>query len=470
LNTSVEKLEGTRVRLTVTLTTEDVDKAVGAAYVAIASRVRIPGFRAGKAPRPIIDTHVGRETVLAQALEDLVDDGFQRALEAENLRPIERPDVGTLDGLEPGEEYTFSAEFDTRPQLTLTSTKDLTVSVPPSKSSDREVDAQMDYLRDRFASVEPVEDRGVAADDFALISFVGTIDGEAYEGNTVDQYLYELGRGGMPKEFDAALIGAKAGETVTAAFDIPDTSSNPEFVGRPASFEIVVHEVKAKVLPEVDDDFAANVGGFETADELREDIRTKLDQNKAAGHVRLIERQARTELAKRLEGDIPEAMVQSMAAGMTDDFFETLQKRGYSIEQYVESTGASIEQIQEDIAGEARDRVRDELALEALFGAEGMDMTEGDIAEELSSIAESEKISVEAAAQRLRDSGLMPLVKERVIHRKAVRWLMDNVEVVEEEPAAEVAGGTAKVAKAPKKGTSKKKAAAKDAVAADEEA
>jgi trigger factor len=184
----------------------------------------------------------------------------------------------------------------------------------------------------------------------------------------------------------------------------------------------------------------------------------------------LVEREARAELAKRLEGDVPQPMVDSLTVGMTQDFLETLEKREYSIAQYVESTGLTIEQIQADIAEEAKARARDELALEALFRVEGLEITEGDIAEELSSIADSEKISVEAVAQRLRDSGLMPLVKERVIHRKAVRWLMDNVEVVEEEPAAEVAGGTAKVAKAPKKGTSKKKAAAKDAVAADEEA
>jgi trigger factor len=470
LKTSVERLEGTRVRLTVTLASEEVDKAVGKAYVEVASRVRIPGFRAGKAPRPIIDTHVGREAILAQALEELVDDAFSRAVDAEDLRPIERPDMGTLDGLEPGVEYTFNAEFDTRPLLALSSTKDLKATVPPSKSTDREVDAQLDYLRDRFASVEPVEDRGVAADDFVLLSFVGTVEGEPYEGNTVDQYLYELGRGGMPTDFDAAMIGAKAGETVTATFTVPDTSSNPEFVGKAASFEITIHEVKAKVLPEVDDDFAVNVGGFESAKELRDDIRTKLDENKAAGHVRLVEREARAELAKRLEGDVPQPMVDSLTVGMTQDFLETLEKREYSIAQYVESTGLTIEQIQADIAEEAKARARDELALEALFRVEGLEITEGDIAEELSSIADSEKISVEAVAQRLRDSGLMPLVKERVIHRKAVRWLMDNVEVVEEEPAAEVAGGTAKVAKAPKKGTSKKKAAAKDAVAADEEA
>jgi len=238
LKTSVEKLQGIRVKLTVTLTAEEVDKAISQSYAKIAAKVRIPGFRPGKAPRPIIDTHVGRETVLAEALEDLVEESYPLALDAEKLRPIDRPDVGDLDGLEPGKEYTFVAEIDLRPELTLSSIKDLSITVPLSKATDREIDAQIDYLRDRFASLKPVDDRGVADGDFALISFTGTVDGEGYEGNTVDKYLYETGRGQMPKEFDAAMLGAKPGDQVRAEFPVPDTSDNPDFVGKTAAFEI----------------------------------------------------------------------------------------------------------------------------------------------------------------------------------------------------------------------------------------
>lgn len=464
MKTSVEKLEGNRVKLTVTLSAEEVDRQITAAYGRVASKVRIPGFRSGKAPRPIIDTHVGRETVLADALEELVEESYPKALEAENLRPIERPDVGTLDSLEAGQEYSFSAEFDVRPHLTLTSTAGLSVTVPPSNTEDREVEAQIDYLRERFASLQPVEDRGVEPKDFALISFVGTVDGEAYEENTVDKYLYELGTGQMPKEFDEAMVGAKPGDEVRAEFSIPDTSSNPEYVGKTAGFDITVHEIKAKALPEADDEFAANVGGFDTIAALRDDIRSKMDESKHEAHVRLVERAAREALAERLVGDVPEQLVTSKTNEMAEDFVEGLQRQGYSMEQYLQATGVTVEQIQEDIAREAANRVREELALEALFRDQGMELTEADMVEELSTIAETEGTTVDAIEGRLRSAGLLPLVGERIMHHRAVRWLMDNVEVVEKSADEAGTGAAAgKAAKTGKKGTStKKKAAEKD--------
>jgi trigger factor len=477
LKTSVEKLQGVRVKLTVTLSAEEVDKAIAASYTKVASKVRIPGFRVGKAPKPVIDSHVGRETVIAEALEDLVEDSYPLALDAESLRPIDRPDVGTLDELTPGAEYTFCAEIDIRPELTLSSTKDLSVTVPPSKSSDREIEAQLDYLRDRFATLEPVEDRGVVADDFALISFTGTVSGEGYEGNTVDKYLYELGQGQMPPEFDAAMIGAKPGDTVRAEFPVPDTSDNPEFVGKTAAFEIAVHEIKAKKLPEVDDEFAGNVGGFDTAQDLRDDVRGKLDENKEVGHARMVEREARAALAERLAGDVPDVMIANRTDELARDFFDSLEEKGYSLDKYLETTGISSDDLKADLGREAEARVRDELALEALAREVGLEVTPEEIDAEIVLIAAAQETDAAKLAARLKANGALPMVTEGLVHRKAVRWLMDNVEIIEAEPGAE---GDAKSAKkaakkvlakkaAPKKGTSTKTAPGSEDADANEE-
>jgi trigger factor len=476
LKTSVEKLQGIRVKLTVTLSPEEVDKGIAAAYSKVASKVRIPGFRPGKAPKQVIDTHVGRETVIAEALEDLVEDSYPLALDAESLRPIDRPDVGTLDELTPGAEYTFAAEIDIRPELTLSSSKDLTVTVPPSKASDREIDAQIDYLRGRFASLEPVEGRGVLADDFTLISFTGTVSGEAYEGNTVEKYLYELGQGQMPLEFDAAMIGAKVGETVRAEFPVPDTSENPEFVGKTAAFDITVHEIKAKTLPEVDDEFAGNVGGFDTAQALRDDIRTKLDENKQVGHARLVEREARAALATRLVGDVPAAMISNRTDELARDFFESLDEKGYSLDKYLETTGMSSDELKADLSREAEARVRDELALEALAREVGLDVTPEEADAEIALIAAAQETDAAKLGARLRANGALPMVIEGLMHRKAVRWLMDNAQIVEVEPGTEAdAKPAAKSVKkapakkaAPKKGASTKTATAGDAGAKEE--
>jgi trigger factor len=458
LKTSVEKLQGTRIKLTVELAAPEVDKAIDAAYVRVARGVKIPGFRPGKAPRAVIDTYVGREVVLADALEVLVEESYPLAIGAEGIVPIDRPEVGELEGLVSGEPYSFAAELDVRPELTLSSIKGLTATVPPSKSSDREIEAQIDHLRDRFATVEPVEDRGVAADDFALISFTGTVDGEGYEENTVDKYLYELGRGQMPEPFDAAMIGAKPGDTVRAEFPVPDTSDNPEFVGKTAVFEITVHEIKAKRLPDVDDEFAGNVGGFDTAKDLRDDIRAKLDENKAVGHARLVEREARAALVGRLEGEVPQVMIATRTEAIFQDFFETIERQGYSLEKYLESTGLTSDQLRADLEREAAARVRDELALDALAREVGLTVTDEEIDAEINLMAISQETSEIVFRQRLKANGAGPMVAEGLVTRKAVRWLMDNVEIVEAEPDA---AGDAKPAKKAAKKTPAKKAAPK---------
>ena len=434
LQSSIEHLDEGRIRLTVTVPAADVDREIDSAYGRIGSKLRIPGFRPGKAPRPVIDTHVGREAVLAEAQDDIVSDSYGRAISEQGLRTYGQPDVGELDLVEPGVDYTYTAEVFLRPEFTLSSDDGFAVTVPPRVASDREIDAQIEHTRERFATLEAVE-RPVESGDFALISFVGTVDGEAYDGNTVDKYLYELGRGMMPEEFDAALVGAAPGSNVVAEFEIPDTSSNEEFVGKTARFEIEVHEVKAKILPELDDEFAATAGGFETFDEYREDIRAKLDSAKESGFTHKIEAEALAALVERLEGDVPQDMIDSRASSMTREFFENLEERSITLPQYFEATGTTPEQIQNDLKVQAESRVREELALEALFRARGFEVTDADVDEAIFEIVDGDEFQAPRMRENLEANGALPIIREQIMHRRAVAWLMDNVAVTEEEPS-----------------------------------
>jgi trigger factor len=465
LNSTVERLEGNRVRITVEHTPEEVKTVIGETYTRIAQKLRLPGFRPGKAPRPIIDTHVGRESVLAEALEDLVEHSYPRVLEDLRLRPMERPDTGELSGLVEGEGHVYTAEFDVRPELSVSSIEDLKAVVPPSQTTDAEIDAQIDYMRDRFATLAPVEDRGIVDGDFALLSFVGTVDGQPAEDLTVDKYLYEVGKGIMPKEFDEGLIGATVGSDTHIEFAVPETAANTDYVGKPAAFDVQVHEIKAKALAVADDEFAGNVGGFETIAELREDIRTKLDENKATAHGRLVERAARAALAERLEGDVPPALVGSRAEAMTEEFFDSLKEQGMSIQDYLEATGVSQDEIESDISREAALRVRDDLALEALFRQAGLEIDESEVDREVEKLATSDKVPVPAMRERLIEAGVMAFIRERVTQRHATRWLMDHVEIIEEAPEPAVSKTGAK----PKKKTTAKKPSKKAAVEAKEE-
>lgn len=434
LTTSVDRLEGIAVKLTVTVPAAEVDAAIDRAYKAIAKQVKVPGFRPGKAPRTVLDTMVGRDSILAEATEDVVNSTYSKALDLEALRPIESPELEELETVEPGAEFTYSAQIDVRPELALSSYDGVTVALPEREATDADVDEQMEMIRERYATLELVEDRGVEKDDFVLVSFTGLVGGEPYEGNQVDKYLYEMGRGMMPEEFDAGIIGLKAGDETTVEFEIPDTSSNPEFVGKTASFSITVHEVKAKVLPELDDEFASNVGGFETLAELREDLKTRIDLQKGPAYDRLRERRARVALAERLEGDIPEAMIVSRQSSMTRDFISMLEEREMNIMQYLEGSGIDMDTFEADIREQAIQSVREDLALESLFRKLGLEITDEDLSAEFDEIAKVAETTVEEARQRWEENGMMGVLREQITHSKSVDWLLDNITVTPEAP------------------------------------
>jgi trigger factor len=461
LQTSIERLDENKARLTVTVPAAEVDRAIAEAYARIGAKLKIPGFRPGKAPRPVIDTHVGREAVLAEAQEDIVNSSFGRALSREDLRTVGQPEVSELAPLEAGADFTYTADITLRPELTLSSAEPVAITVPPQRASEREIDAQIAYVRERFATLE-VSDEAVGENDFVLLSFVGLVDGEPYEGNTVDRYLYEVGRGLMPPEFDRALIGAKAGDTVTATFTIPETSAVEEFVGREATFTIEVHEVKRKVLPELDDEFAGNVGGFDTFEEYREDIRQKLDAAKASAHPRQVENAALAALVERLEGAVPEELVASRARSMTRDFFDNLAEREISLAQYVEATGVGPEQIQADIERQAAVRVREELALEALFRALGMEVTEAQVDAAVLELAGGNEEDAARLRADLEENGVLPLVREQIMHRMAADWLIEHAIVTEAEPSDGTDESTAGAASATTKRPRAKRAAKKE--------
>lgn len=440
MNTSVERINAHTVKLTITVPAADVDTAIEAAYKNIARKVKIPGFRAGRAPKPIIDSHVGREAVFAEAQDELLNSAYSKALDGESLRPIARPSVDEPGLIERGKDFEFTAQVEVRPELTLSSIEGLSATVPSAITSEAEINAQIEHARNQLATLEPVEERGLAADDYALISFVGTVDGEEYEGNTVDGYLYEMGRGLMPSQFDEGLIGAMPGEERVVAFTVPDTSSNPEFVGKTVSFVVNVKEIKAKVLPEVNEEFAANAGGYGSVEEMRSALRQTMDNAKQVGRGRAIERGVRQALAERLVGEAPEAMIKTTQGQMMRDFLNGLESRGLSLPDYLNATGATMEMLEAQTAEQARTVVTEELALEALFRHLGLEITEADIDEEISIISSSSAASDPAELRRSwEESGVIEALREQVIHKKAMEWLVDskNVAIIEVDAASD---------------------------------
>jgi len=436
LSTSVERLEGDNVKLTVTVPAEDVNACITDTYARVGAKMRIPGFRKGKAPRPVVDNYMGRDYVLAQATEALVNDWYPQAVDAENLRPIESPELDELDTVQPDEAFTFALEVQLRPELTVESYDDIKVEVPRREVIDADIDGQLDELRERYASLAPVDDRGIKTDDYVLLSFVGYVDGETYEGNTVDKYLYEMGKGLMPAEFDQGILGLKSGEDARVEFTIPETTTVEEYIGKQAQFDVSIHEIKEKVLPAVDDDFAAEMG-FETVELMRADLRSRLDLQRLMAYNRAKEKAAREELARRTPGEIPEPMIKGRMQSLETDFNTRLQEQGITLEQYAGMTGLTRETFETELAKDAEQQVREDLALEALFRRLGFVVTQEDLDAELEDIAKASKSTVEEAREKWQKMGLTAVIGEGVMHRRAVGWLMEHVETVEVEDTAE---------------------------------
>lgn len=432
MNTSVERLEGDRARLTITVPSAEVDREISSAYSEIGSKLRIPGFRPGKAPRPVIDTHVGREAVLAQAQEAVINEAVPKALLAEDLRIVGQPDAGELDMIETGKDYTFSVEITLRPQLTFSSLDDLAATILPKTVSDREIDAQIEMMRDRFCSLE-ASDGAIAENDAALISFKGTVDGESYDGGEVDKYLYELGRGMMPKEFDDALIGVAAGGTTIAEFVVPDTSSNPEYVGKTARFDIEVHEVKKKVLPELDDEFAVSAGGFDTMEEYREDLREKMQTSRENTYEDAVRAAAIDALVDRLEGEVPGEMIQDRAMSMLRDIAAEMDERGISYETYLQATGETAESLHYRLGQQAAEALRQELALEALARQKELTVSDEDVDAAIVEMLGGDAEQLANMRDVFAASGALASLRDQVRYRKAIECLMSMTKITEEE-------------------------------------
>lgn len=433
LKTNVEVLEDSRTKLTVTIPAEQVDAAVAEAYKQLAKEVRLPGFRPGKAPRKMIEQALGSDYALNQAAENLINRTYGAALDQESLRVMGEPKFDDPEDLVEGKEFTYSVSVETRPTLKLKST-DIEITMPPRETTEAEIDAQVEEARNRLAGLEPVEDRGIEEHDFAMISFTSTLNGEDYEGSQLDKYMYQLGEGLMPEQFEAALIGVKAGEKAVAEFVVEASGANEEFAGKTIHFDIEVHEIKQKVLPELNDDFAVS-SGFESLENMREEIKNYIGSQKEQSYDRILDERLVSALTTKLEGDVPEALVESRKASMRREFEDMLKSRSLELDQYLAMSQIDREGYEADLATQAHIATSQDLALEALAAQEGIEPSEEDIAVEYREIADALKMTVDEAKEKWAELGLVTSMKSDIVRRKAVEWLRENAKVNIDEQA-----------------------------------
>ncbi len=425
MNSTVEALEGNKVKVTVSVDEAEFETDIDAAFKRIAQEVNLPGFRRGKAPRKLLEARLGVGVAREEALREALPKYYAEAVVEHDVDVIAAPELDITGGQEEG-TITFDAVVEIRPVVSAAGYDGLRVTMPSPVPSDDEIDAQIDRMRNLDATVETVE-RPAAEGDTVVIDIVGTLDGEEQDGLTTDDYHYEIGSGVITPEVDEHLTGASAGDDLD--FDATHPDEDEE---RQLHFTIAVKEVKAKVLPELTDEWAAENSDFETVEELRADLVERITTvRKAQGADQLQDKVAHA-LAELVTDDIPEALVSGELNGRLQDLGMRLQAQGMGLEQYLMLTGRTQEQLIDELRESAETSARVDLALRAVVVAEGIECTDEDLDAEIDAVAERVGEKPAKVRKQLERNDQLPAVRSDINKRKALEWLLDNVEIVDE--------------------------------------
>ena len=426
LSTNTEPLEKDRVKLRVEVPETELDPAFNEVYRRWSRDIKVPGFRKGKVPRRIIDTHVGPDLIRQEALRDALPDLYRRALEAEDLEAIAAPEIEVLE-FEPGSPLVFEATVDLRPQITLPDIAALEIQAPPSEVTDEDLNEQLDRLRDRFAELETVS-REARRGDHVLIDLKGYQHDQPVEGASAPDYMYEVGSQMGPPELDDELQGSRPGAILKFNSTLPEGAG--ELGGQEISFTVLVKEVKAKKLPDLDDEFAKTVGEFDSLDELKEDLRTRLADVK----VNMVEEQTRALALEALVSgsdlEPPEKLVGDEFQHRLEHFQEDLQRASMSMEEYANASGSTELEIRADMRSHAERAVKAELLLEEIARTQDIEVTNEDLGREVALAAARAQRDPQEVAKELTEGGRLGAVAADIMRRKALDYVVQTADVV----------------------------------------
>jgi trigger factor len=435
MKTTVTELPESRVRVEAEVPPEEVEREVAKTARALGRSMRIPGFRKGKVPPPVVIRRIGREAVLDETVRDAIPRWYADAIGEARIATVGDPELKLPDELPAeGEAYRFTVEIGVRPKAKLGTYKGIEVGRREPQADDAAVQAELDALRERAARLETVE-REAREGDFVVMDYVGSIDGEEFEGGAGRDQMVELGSGRLIPGFEEQLVGAKAGEERTVKVTFPEDYGAPHLAGKEAQFAVTVKEVREKVLPELDDDFAVDQAGFDSLDELREDIAAKLKEADERAIDRAFREAVVDAVAKEAEVDIPASLVEARARELWDRMLHSLAHQGISKDAYLQIAGKSEEELLEEAKPEAETALRREAVVAAVVEAEGIEPSDGDILDALQASAVRENVKPEKLRDRLEKTGRLEDLKEDLAARAAIDLLVEEAKPISVEQA-----------------------------------
>lgn len=439
LNTTADRIGKDRVKLRVEVGEDALQPAIDAAYKRYSREIRVPGFRKGKVPRALIDSHLGPGAVRAQAIEDALPSLLREALKSEDLEAIAPADIENIEGIEGDVPLVFEATVDVRPEIVLPDLSSLEVEAPPSEITDEDMNEQLDRLRDRFAELESVS-REARRGDFVLIDLKGFRHDEPVEGASAPDYLYEVGSQNGPPKLDTELAGAKAGAILKFTDQVhihkDDDPEHDHSSTEEISFTVLVKEVKTKKLPALDDEFAKTVGEFDSLDALKDDLRTRLVDVKKGLVAQELNSKVLEAFVEASDLEPPESLVESEFNHRLQHFEDELKRAGLTLDDYGRQAQLTELEVRRDIREQAARSVKAELLLEEIARTEEIQVAQEDLAQEIAMLAARMGKDPKEIADQIVSSGRLSAVAADVLRRKALDWLVGNVKVIGLSPDA----------------------------------
>lgn len=421
---TVEKVDKNVVSFEFTVSADEFENGIEKAYRKNVGKINIQGFRRGKAPRKIIEKYYGNEVFYEDAINIVLPDAYDKAIEENNIFPVDQPEIDIKGEISRENGITFTAKVTVKPEFELGEYKGIKASKVSHRTLKKDIDAEIEKMRERNSRMVSVEDRAVQKDDIANIDFEGFCDGVAFEGGKGENYDLTIGSGQFIPGFEDQLIGKNIGEETEVNVTFPEEYHAENLKGKDAMFKVKINSIKVKELPELDDEFAKDVSEFDTLEELKKDVKEKLSaagKEKAAHET---EENVIKAVCDATEIDIPEAMINSQIDKMIRDFDMQMRYQGLNLEQYMKYTGTTLDSLKEQFKADAEKNVKTSLVLEKVCQVENITASDKEVSKEYDDMAEQNGMKVEDIKKYVSEDN----VKERIKTRNTIKFLVDNAD------------------------------------------
>lgn len=421
MSLQVEKLENNTAKLTIEVPAEELDKAIQKAYQKNKNKFNVPGFRKGKVPYAMIEKMYGAGVFYEEAANDLIPEAYANAAAESELEIVARPEISVTQ-IEKGKPFVFEAEVTLKPEVKLGEYKGIKVEKADTKVTAKEVNAELDKIKEQNARLVAADDKAIEEGDQATIDFEGFVDGVAFEGGKGEDYPLTIGSHSFIDTFEDQLVGKKVGDEVEVNVTFPEQYQAEELAGKPAMFKVNIKEIKVKELPELDDDFAQDVSEFDTLAEYKEDVKKNLEEKKKEEAEQQKEADVIKAIVEDAKMDIHEKMIKAQAQQMVEDFAQRIQSQGLSFEQYMQFTGSTPEMLLEQVTPQAEERIKARLVLEAVVKAENIEVSDEEFEKELEDMATRYQMEKEKVAELLSDDDKKNL-RNDICLKKAAKFV-----------------------------------------------